>query len=627
MQMDPKIDSKTQNKSDKWKTIAVIAVTVILAGIPFGIGKEIELKTPGPFDSGAYVYSAAHILAGAEIGVDEIPSAQWGTLLVNMAGVWMFGYSDVGPKIVQGILQAAALCLMFYSMRKVFGSLAAVIGVVVASVYLSCPFIAKFGNVKEQFMIAFMVLGISCFILWHANGRWWWCVLAGAFVVWAPLFKQTGTSALAAMGIFIIAQPIFKHRSWRQTGTDVLLLLGGAALSLGPIYIWILAGNVKIGLPYGFVWKVIGGLLPDWGAGEASKKGGSVLSSGYVGKSREAIGFTQQAPVVLRYYAAMILPVVLGFASIAARLVRMICGVTGKIKEQKPCDRFVLLLGIWWLLDMGFIWISPRPYEQYYLPLTASAAMLGGYLFFLYSDKFASTMHKGRWVGVGILGVLCMVVMSWHIFFGIESVLFTGKKYSRPPYKRRGYLQKIQELERREKGSKWAWENLGNYIHNNSNEDDTIYVWGWYPGIYVKAQRFSTIPRAFEAEMHVKSPKRLAKEINQMVEIFRKAPPKFIVDTRHTHFPYDGRPPLELWPWLRAGTIGNDKKIFLPRDKRLIGQFETMFSQALAENFGKKEAKRFAAMKPIRDFIMNNYRRAGTFGPHVLFVWSQKPIP
>ena len=149
--------------------LLVVLSLVVFAGIPFALGKYFELKCPDPFDSGSYVYSAQHVLSGARIGYEEKPSAQAGTLLVNMLGVKLTGFNETGSKLLQGLFQAAALTLMFLTIRRLYGSLAAVISVTVASVYLSAPVIAKFGNVKEQFMIAVMVLGICCFRLVPAH--------------------------------------------------------------------------------------------------------------------------------------------------------------------------------------------------------------------------------------------------------------------------------------------------------------------------------------------------------------------------------------------------------------------------------------------------------------------------
>ena len=150
--------------SKRGKSFATFAIVTILVATPFCMGKYFEFNFPDPFDSGAYIYSAKHILDGAEIGVEEKPSAHIGTLLMNMVGVWLFGFNETGPQVIMTILQMVALLIMFIAMRKFFGILPAAVGLIVASIYLSAPLIAKYGNVKEQYMIAFMIMGISCFV-------------------------------------------------------------------------------------------------------------------------------------------------------------------------------------------------------------------------------------------------------------------------------------------------------------------------------------------------------------------------------------------------------------------------------------------------------------------------------
>ena len=163
--------------------IVSVVITLVLGGIPFGLGKYIEFNTPGPFDSGAFVYSAQHLLQGAKLGTEEQSSARPNTLLANVVGVKLFGFSEFGPKLVQMALQLGALGFMFYVLRKVFGSIAAVVGTTVAAVYLSAPLIAKFGNVKEQFMIPFMIAAACCFLLYGFSQKRLWLILSGFFAV------------------------------------------------------------------------------------------------------------------------------------------------------------------------------------------------------------------------------------------------------------------------------------------------------------------------------------------------------------------------------------------------------------------------------------------------------------
>jgi len=611
----------------------------ILAIIPFSLGKYFEFNQPDPYDSAMYAYSAKYILEGARIGVDEIPSAQIGTLLVNVLGVRLGGFSETGPKLIQGLLQATALVLMFVAMKKLFGTLSACAGVIIASVYLSAPVIAKFGNVKEQHMIAFIILGISCFVLYQFGGKWWYAMLAGAFLSWAPLFKQTGMSAVGAVGLFIIAQPILKNRTFKQTGIDILLLFAGAGAAIAPLYIWILGWNVGLPLPYSFVWTTLAKMLPAKAA-----SGGAAPASDYLSASRKAVSLAEQAPMVFRYYGVLILPITLAACSVILRLVKFVFKWLSKSPEPvRPYDRFVLLFGLWWLLDMAFVWISPRPYEQYYLPLNASAAMLGGYVIAVYHDKLCGAMLKGKWVAVGAAGLICMIVMSWHIFFGITRSPATGADYGQ---RQRGYQQKWQETSRRRRDNLIGyWENVGDYIRQRSQPTDKIYVWGWIPGIYVRAQRFSSSPVACTSEMHVNPPPALSTMVGELLSAFNRQPPKFIVDTYNKHFPYDRRPPLELWPRIANGfrLLDNppkenerlmrvllqtydvqldelDKNGFLRPDRQgAVERYEAAYAKELREKIEPDEALRFEAMKPLREFVMKNYKIVQLFGEHVLF--------
>jgi len=595
------------------RPLVVYAIVFILAGIPFALGKYIEFNSPGPFDSGAYVYSAAHIINGATIGVEEKPSAHLGTLLVNLLGVRLFGFNDVGPKIVQMVMQAMALALMFFALRKAFGTLPAAVGVVIASTFLSSPLLAKFGNVKEQYMIACMIMGVSSFVIYQPGGKWWWALLAGAFLSWAPLFKPTGTSAIGAVVLFVVLQPFLKNKTFKQTGIDICLLLAGVATALSPLYIWIIGWDIQLSLPYSFAWVEIEKgyefvtkyFSPDTLSDSVSDstEAAPKREMGYIGASRRMVPFSQQWPRVLRYYGLLILPVTLGIAALIARLTRMISSLTRNWKlPQKPYDRFVLLLVGWWILDMAFVWISPRSYEQYYLPLTASAAMAGGYLIALYADKTKNTVRRGRWVLVGMTGFLIMIFMSWHLFFGIDRSPFSGRKYSK---KQKGYAQALKQIQLRKTGSMAPWESVGKYIRTHSSPADKIYVWGWFPGIYVQAQRFSPTTPAFM--MPRPSPDIFKKSIDRMVADFEKQPPRFIVDPRKNHIPLD-RLPYDLWPVIPKKFMAAKRSCFLPLDTDFIVLYNKIYFKSLQKRFGKDEALRFEYLKPLREYIRKNYR-------------------
>ncbi|MBN2182687.1 MAG: glycosyltransferase family 39 protein [Sedimentisphaerales bacterium] len=609
------------------------------------------------------MYSAKHILDGAEIGVEEKPSAKLGTLTLNMLGVKLCGFSDTGPKIVQMVLQLAALALMFFAVKRVFGILPAGVSVIIASSYLSAPFIAKFGNVKEQYMIAFMVMGISCFVMRQTGGKWFWALLAGGFVSWAPLFKETGTTVIGAIGLFVIAQPILKSchlilirlfgvkisirqliRTWKQTGIEILLLSAGAIAAISPFYIWILGWNIKIALPYSFVWKI---LIP-------AKAGSDTIGGSYISGARQLRSFSEQLPIVLRYYWLLILPIALALGAILAGIVRVIVNIVKIIMEivtktmknasADQHDSLVLLFAVWWLLDMAFVWISPRSYEQYYLPLCASAAMLGAYLIAIYSRLFSRQFNRDFFksteeivkrvfiivilVFIGIIGMIMMSTLSWHVFFGIKQSPYSGIIYTNAagkPEGRNGYAQRLREISSRRRAlrknldGKYPWEEVGEYIRDNSSENDKIFVWGWYPGIYVAAQRLAPTSWPFTSEMHTKTPERFANDIKALLAELEQERPKYIVDSRKQHFPYD-RPPLELWPISEYQIL---QRLGIPTTEP--DKAYKAYAEWLAKTYGPDEAGRFMAMKPFREFIRKNYELVQAFGPHILFKLKTSP--
>lgn len=655
-------------KNDTQKRVAIYAVVVILAAIPFAMGKYMEFNTPDPFDSGGYVYSAQRVLDGTRIGVDDKPSAQMGTLLVNVLGVSLFGFNETGPKLIQMILQAAALVLMFITMRRLFGTLAAAVGVIVASVYLSAPLIAKFGNVKEQHMIAFMVLGVCCFVLYQLSGKWWCAVLSGAFLIFAPMFKETGVSALGGVGLFVLLQPVLKHSTWKKMGVDILLLSAGAILVVSPICLWLAVSGTPIDYyPYCFLYKPIvtafekpqAAVEPapaksetnDNKVQDAAGKEGFLmkLMPAYVRDSWRVMTPEQVSQAkrrVFRWYGVLILPVSLAAGAVIIRLIKLIAGKLAKSKGDAKTgyDRFVLLFAVWWLLDMSFVWISPRSYEQYYLPLNASAAMTGGYLIAVYTEKARNAASRPMWLAIGAIGLLLTIVMSWHVFFGVTRSPHSGRIYTNPD-RQRGYAQALGTASKHRKGERLPWEVLSAYIKDNSTSSDKIYVWGWVPGIYVKAKRICPAPKAFEGTMHTLSPQELSERVAELLSSFEKEPPKFIVDTYKVHFPWD-RPPLELWPniwnaaqllvnppadreklWyalLRAFNVQADdltREGFL-RPERIDGvrRYDAAYAKTLRNRISDPdEVKRFEAMKPFRDYVMNNYRFARTPDGQFLF--------
>jgi hypothetical protein len=691
--VEPISPSQSSQRLHPGFLVEIIAV-LVLAGIPFAMGKFFEFNQPDPFDSGAYAYSAWHVYQGASFGKDEIISTQPATFLVNYIGVAMFGFSELGPEIMQMILQLLALGLMFYTLRRCFGKTAAILCTAIASIYLSAPVIAKFGNVKEQFMIAFMVMAACFLILAIKTKKEWLWAITGAFAVWPYYFKPTGLSILAATGLCVVFFSLPK-RSWNLFLNRLLFLSVGAIAGISPLLLFFflktgrpiffqslpllliqamiasaVAGYAIVGLAETTRRRSLISRLKTvrrayWITGAAAivlvhiagliivriqpgaigldivdyldatpffavpqyiyyKISGFVYllwmtlgtSDIYITGSRNLMGFSQQAPIVFRYYAVLKLPILMASISILVGLARLFFRHIKKLPAFESQDWMVMFLAMWWLFDMGMIWVSPRSYEQYYLPMCASAAMLGGYgiwVFMRYANPVGTLTGKI----LASIALLVMLGLVWPIFAGITHSPFSGQAYGQ---KSRGYVQTWASIwENLQKKGLGSWEQLGDYIRIHSGPEDRMYVWGWYPGMYVRAQRFSASPQAFEGNMHIVPPYHLAGIVYNLTTAFTQHPPKFIVDSRKREFPWNV-PPLELWPQRPyVPKELQDKNGFLSNDPLKIAPFEKAYSIFLKQQVSPEEAERFNAMKPFRDYVMQNYKVVGIYGLHVLF--------
>ena len=277
------------------------------------------------------------------------------------------------------------------------------------------------------------------------------------------------------------------------------------------------------------------------------------------------------------------------------------------------------LWAVWWFVDMALVWVSPHSYEQYYLPLCGSGAMLTGYAVWLWNGWLGRSTNKVTALAVAGVAAIAVCGLLFPVFAGFAESPDTGVAYKNyrdgRPERRRGFVQALAGV--KEQGTA-TWQAVGDYIRENSAADETLYVWGWFPGIYVRAERMAPVPEAYEANMHVTPPGVLAAQIKGLVEGLEKRPPRFIVDSRKQHFPFN-RPPLELWPVVPEKMLGNPQPQLLDKDPQKIAAYEQTWGVFLQERVDADEAGRFAAMKPFRDFVMGRYRPVKAFGNHMLF--------
>jgi 4-amino-4-deoxy-L-arabinose transferase-like glycosyltransferase len=701
---------RIETETGRGRQRIVIIVAAILAGIPFCYGKYFEFGTHGPFDGSLNVYSAKCLVNGQKVGTQLRLSARPATLLVNIIGVALFGFSESGPKLIQMLMQLAALALMFYTVRKVYGVWPAAVALILAAFYLSCPPFAKFGNVKEQFMIACAITAVCGLMLHHLGGPRWWLIISGAVAINSFYFKQTGASVIIAMGIYLLAQPILRHRTWRRLGSDIVLLLAGAAIGFLPLivfYTW--QGRLLVFLrqiPFiGYVVVVAQNLVTGKGAPAASISNVARVTSGtYISGSKMVSVFMTQYDNVVGYYRSFVVPIGLAALSIGWRLKRLLPWNDDADKQntttaglyEKQADSFVLLLALWWMLDMAFVWVSPRSYVEYFLPLGGSGAMLAAYAVYR-SRKWpvGLIVLLAGWLVTDLFLVWVIPTESFPYFacraakavgpywgkFGLQCIplaaaiaayLLVRKKNLHPArvviiapicfgmffWWNTGNIEllnkRVQNLSQmRAENRTEAWEQVARYIRMNSTPEDGIYVWGWYPGIYVQARRFTSAPSPSYSNMHSDGPRQVRREIKNLLKRLRLHPPLYIIDSQKFHYPYYDHPIFDLWPRWVEGKRGKFHFRYHPSQRAektelLAAQGSEKFGDLYlkqvedwtytllthsnrkggpvepekAREMAQTERTRHQHMLELREFVIKNYEPVGLLGGMYVFKYK-----
>ncbi|MBN2210291.1 MAG: glycosyltransferase family 39 protein [Sedimentisphaerales bacterium] len=678
-----------------WRRWFWPVMTLIVGGIPFVAYKIYEFS-PSPFDSPMNVYSAQQIVNGERLGQSVIPAAQPATLLVNVIGVAIFGFSETGPKVMQLLFQLTALVLMFLTLRKIYSPLAACLAVILAAFYLSCPPYAKFGNAKEQFMIPCMIIAACAAMRRAAGGRWLWMLLAGGAAFNSFFFKQTGASITIALLVFLSVRLVLDRGERLKVLRDIGLLAAGAVIGAIPLVLF----NAWQGNLIQFLAKI-----PGLAFLQGRAIGSAVSGGAYLQASREVSDIASQYDQVMRHYHALLLIIGLGLIAIGWRLKRLAGNVVGWLRRREPLtraevqDRLIVLLGVWWLCDLAFVWVSPRSYVEYFLPLLGSGAMLSAYVVYRSRENIwglaalvllwptldvfctLSTINasgfpltfgsapQGYWKSFIIRALAPLVVLLTWIFSMemkrvntrqlVRRVVFTVMAFALTLV----YIApNVADLFDRVGGyvgvnhaAQESWRQCGRYIREHSTPEDKIYVWGWIPGVYVEAQRFSPVTIPAYGDMHTDPPNSIERRVRKMIEQMQADMPLYIVDTQKVHFPFYDHPVFDLWPrWADRQTGKFDLRVhpalygrkYPPYSKDLLSASEAAATASLylaqvealcqhimtlsgrpggplaaddARQLADLERQRHQAMLPLREFVMTHYQPERIFDNMWLF--------
>ncbi len=722
-------DQNQTEKKSSWIIPALIAL--IIAAIPFCYGKMYEFQTSDPFDSALNIYNSHELLMGKQIFKEINPSARPGTLLVNTLGVWLFGYSETGPKIIQTIMQIGALAMAFTCIRRLFGNIPAIFAVVMGAFYLSSQPYAKFGNVKEQYMIACMIMAACSFINYQFKNKKYWLWLTGAFAINTWYFKPTGFSIAGAIFAFLLLEIILHRDNLKQSMQMILELFIGAAAGLVPVMLFFttlgepfflakqfpaviiitvlviylivkylskyfktaaltvarIDKRITIGSGVGLTIMLVISYYLHARIGQTdyfirdlplldrisdelsiayrhiTDITGAMYNmffgeNSYVAGSKTVSTFSSQFAEVIKYSHSFVIPIGLSLSAIIWWVINIFTNKTAGDDEKyisftKTQKQLFIFLALWWVFDMLFVWISPRAYVQYFLPPNASAIFLAGFIISkAIKDKLSIAIIAGCWLAVEIFTAsyssanIDKMVIIFSILLFILSFLFTITKLKLSTTRPitimcialaillsnldncQAMKKKMDSTTQIANSGGSLWQAIGKYIKDNSADKDNIYVWGWFPGIYVASERSSACRMPSYSDMHSDSVDAVNKAQDIIVRDLSKSKPLFIVDSQKMHYPYNDHPVYDLWPTLPPGlgretdrkflTSSADLKYYNANYYKIIknacislttrkDRIGGPASAEKAEELAELEVERHKTLEPLRDFIVKNY--------------------
>jgi 4-amino-4-deoxy-L-arabinose transferase-like glycosyltransferase len=454
-------------------------------------------------DSDLFAYYGWCVADGArpyrDIWDNKPPGIWW----VNAAAIRWVG-PGAGADVVLGTAAQLVTLAGFVAIaRLAFHRALRVPAALVGAVLLTHLHFECGSNRTETFVVACETLAILGYLRWLRAGRWRWLMLAGLAAGTAPLFKQSGLSAAAA---------IVLHLAWRYRGWKQWWILGVGCVLPGVLAAAVLAWQ---GALRDAVFAVIVFNRAYFAVGDATWV--------HVGQVW-GVFWPAAAPL-----GSVLLLVALGLLAGVYVRVRRARKPAG-LRSRPGVGLFVL----WCIVAIYLAGVGPGRRSHHLMPALPALALLTLYPLHLLAGRHGLRKSLARRPSA-----VCVLVI-WAGVLGVCARDHATQAFRCWETKPHWYgLGRVQPSECQQQGAA---------LMRLTQPSDTIYVWGWSPGTYRyacrrPASRFATLEKCGQVG-------RYADFIldGAMADIQREPPAAFVVsvgDYAHLHGD-------EFGVWLRA---------------------------------------------------------------------------
>ncbi len=426
-------------------------------------------------DSDMFVYFGWCIAEGARPYLDVWDNKPPGIWWVNAATTRLVGVDAAGEVVAGTMALVITLLATIGISRRIYQRELSVLAAALIAVALTDPHLECGANRTETWLIACECTAMLAYLQWLRRGGRGWLLLCGLGLGCAPLFKQSGLAAAAAIGLHLMWLQYRRHRQpqhvwswiagWRPWG---VLMLG----CLAPIL------SVATVL-------AVDGALPEaaFAVGRFNRAYFAIGDASWLRVDR-AIG---QYTWLLLHLSGMIALAAAGMGC------RILTHVNRPARETRPPRRAFGPLLLWVLFAFYLACVGPGRRGHHLMPILPALALLAIYPYHLLAGRrgLVSQITRRPAAAVAIVAFMYVLIALAAANHGALRNCWAAK----PHWLALDHKRPRDEVLR------------GTALRAMTTPAERVYVWGWSPGTYryahrLPASRFATFEKLGQVGHH-----------------------------------------------------------------------------------------------------------------------------
>lgn len=393
-------------------------------------------------DSGMFAYGGWRILHGELPYVDFWDNKLPGVFYINALAIRLFGASQSGLVLFQMVYAAATGCLFFFVARRFCGWKGAFAVSLLFVFYSGCYGLKDDGNYTECYTALPSLLAVWMLLKWSRGRRSLWLpTAAGVLAMLAAIIKQPAAALIGAMLLYLL----FGVNGKQRYAAAAALVVGSAATLIALV-----------------AWMSGTGILQE------AVQANVVFNRLYF---IDAYTYGMEGALwnLWRSLALVALP-----------LAGAVGGLFPLRVKAESISKIGWLLAPWFALDLIGLAMGGRFTNHYFLTILPSAMLLTG----LFLD--GAGRSRASWTAIAGACLLMSVGPVWT---------YSGDSH-------RGQAYPVKSVICREWDAiRWIAQHrfvspslhpvelVAQYVREQTDERDQIYVWGWDTRIGFLAQR------------------------------------------------------------------------------------------------------------------------------------------